>query len=98
MIMPSEAETSEASIIIDVRSKKEWADGHVAQAHHIELTEIETILKKFSFDQSLIMVCRSGMRSSIAASFLQSKGFQNVSSLQGGMQSWQSANLVNEKL
>ncbi len=92
LVTPNEVEPSQICLI-DVRSLEEWEEGHVAYAQHIELPTIESVLSHFQKNQPIVTMCRSGMRSSIAASILQKNGFENVASLQGGMDSWLAAGL-----
>ena len=44
-------------------------------------------------NKPIIVQCRSGMRSAIAASILQAQGFESVSNLEGGIQAWQESGL-----
>jgi rhodanese-related sulfurtransferase len=41
----------------------------------------------------LLIHCAGGYRSSIAASLLQSRGFEEVSEIAGGLAAWEAANL-----
>jgi len=74
--------------ILDVRSDKEWLAGHIEGAVHIPLGELQNRTGELSKQSSIIAVCGSGYRSSIAASLLQARGFANVSSMAGGMTAW----------
>ena len=65
--------------VIDVRSRGEYAGGHVKGSINIPLDELQNNLKKLKGpDQAIITCCASGMRSGSAKSFLKSKGFSNV--------------------
>jgi len=74
--------------ILDVRSEKEWSDGHIQDAHHIPLGELMERMQEVGNDADIIAVCGSGYRSSIAASLLQANGFTRISSMDGGMTAW----------
>lgn len=75
--------------IVDVRTKGEYAGGHVRGSINIPLDQLANNLKKFkSKDQAIITCCASGMRSASAKSILASNGFTNVHN--GG--SWHSVN------
>ena len=74
--------------ILDVRSAKEWSSGHIQDALHISLGELEQRMEELKKDSDLIAVCGSGYRSSIAASLLQANGFTRISSMDGGMTAW----------
>ena len=74
--------------VLDVRSDKEWQSGHIEGAIHISLGELPDRFAEIPKNQAVIAVCGSGYRSSIAASLLQTNGFSDVSSMDGGMTAW----------
>lgn len=79
----------EGGIIVDVRTKAEYAGGHIKGSKNIQLQSLSsnpTILK--NKDKPIITCCASGMRSASAKSVLRSKGFINV--YNGG--SWSNLN------
>lgn len=73
--------------IIDVREDDEWESGHIAQAHHIRLSEIPERLEELDRHREIIVVCRSGGRSGRACEYLSQNGY-HVTNMQGGMLSW----------
>jgi hydroxyacylglutathione hydrolase len=79
--------------LLDVRSEREWADGHIEGAKHIMLGDLPELQRDIPRDQQIIAVCGSGYRSSIASSILKRLGFPNVSSMSGGMGAWNRKNL-----
>lgn len=67
------------AIIIDVRSKGEYAGGHIKGSINIPLDQLENKLSSIkSKDTVVITCCASGMRSGSAKSILNSKGYKNV--------------------
>lgn len=69
----------EGAIIVDVRSKAEFAGGHIKGSKNIPLQTLQAnpnLLKNKS--KPVITCCASGMRSGSAKTILQSKGFPNV--------------------
>jgi rhodanese-related sulfurtransferase len=65
--------------IIDVRSKGEFAGGHVADSINIPLNEIPSSLDELKSHQGqLVLCCASGNRSGQALNFLQQNGFDNA--------------------
>ena len=65
--------------IVDVRTPAEFAAGHVPGAVSIPLGELQSNLKKVGKKRKPVVVyCRSGSRSSSAASILRSRGFAQV--------------------
>jgi len=47
-------------------------------------------------DKPVVVICGSGYRGSIAASFLQREGYEEVSNVLGGMSAWKAAGLPVE--
>ena len=80
------------ALLVDVREPVEWRAGHAPRARHIPLGSLRNHLEDLPQDRTLIVVCRSGMRSSRAASLLSGAG-RDVLNLGGGMRSWQSSGL-----
>lgn len=81
----------EGALILDVRSRDEFASGHIKGAMNISLDQLAEGLKKLpSKETPIITCCASGMRSAAAKSFLKGKGYKEVHN--GG--SWSS--LQNE--
>jgi rhodanese-related sulfurtransferase len=80
------------AIIVDVRSEREFAGGHVKGAKNIPLPKIASNLSKIkTFKRPVILCCASGMRSSQATSYLKAQG---IEAYNGG--SWYNINkLVN---
>lgn len=70
---------SKGGLIIDVRSKGEYAGGHVKGSLNIPLDQLSAGAKKLkSKEQAIITCCASGIRSASARSFLKAQGFTNV--------------------
>ncbi len=68
----------QGAVILDVRSKNEFAGGHIKNSINIPLDQLEKNLSKFSKDKTIITCCASGMRSASAKSILQNNGYKNV--------------------
>jgi rhodanese-related sulfurtransferase len=64
--------------IIDVRTKGEYASGHINGSINIPLNEISKHAKKINKEKAIITCCASGMRSAGAKSTLLSMGFKEV--------------------
>ena len=74
--------------VLDVRTPAEWEQGHIKEAHSIELTLLVERFEELPKDIPIYAICGSGYRSSLAASYLQKQGFTQVSSVWGGMAAW----------
>ncbi len=83
-------------IVLDVRQPDEFKGGHIAQAKHIPLDNLASRMSELPKDKTILCVCRSGARSSMAARQLSSAGY-TVLNLSGGMMSWQSSSLPIKK-
>lgn len=77
--------------VLDVRTDKEWNDGHIEGATHIHGGILQNRIGELPQDKPVAVVCGSGYRASIAASFLKREGFQNVSNVLGGMSAYKAA-------
>lgn len=75
----------QGAVILDVRSRGEFAGGHIRNSMNIPVEQLENSLSKLkNKEQCIICCCASGMRSGMAKRMLQSRGYKNV--LNGG--SW----------
>ncbi|MBT8486697.1 MAG: MBL fold metallo-hydrolase [Phycisphaerales bacterium] len=80
--------------LLDVRSDREWADGHAPGAMHITTGELAERLEEMPDHLGPIaVICGGGYRSVVAASVLQRAGYQNVIDVLGGMAAWRRAGL-----
>jgi phage shock protein E len=69
----------QGAIILDVRSKGEYQQGHIKGSLHIPLDQLSNNLAKLkSKDVAIITCCASGMRSGMAKKILQSNGYKEV--------------------
>ncbi len=73
--------------IVDVREPFEFEEGHIAVATNIPLGDIDSNLSKFNRSKKIVVVCRSGVRSTSAANKLVTAGFE-VFNMVGGMLDW----------
>ena len=79
----------QGAIILDVRSKGEYAGGHIKGSINISVDQLSSNLSKLKDkEKHIITCCASGMRSASAKSILKSNGYANV--YNGG--AWQSLN------
>ena len=83
------------AVVIDVRSMKEFSDGHILHAENVPLNGLKNQLPRLEKykDRPVILVCRSGSRSGMAAGMLRKAGFQQAYNLRGGMLAWENAGL-----
>ena len=85
----------EKGVVIDVCSSAEFAESHIKGAVNVPLDELESRLAATVKNKStpLILVCAAGARSKRAQAVAKKLGYEQVHSLQGGLQAWKEANL-----
>lgn len=77
--------------VIDVRSPKEWEDGHVPGAQYMFLPELEKKSAELDRKKPVAVYCDSGYRASIGASLLKKRRFQDVRNVAGSWKAWKAA-------
>ena len=82
-------DSEEGYIILDVRTQEEYDEGHIPGAILIPNTEIEARAEEElpDKDQLILVYCRSGRRSKIAAEVLVELGYTNIKEF-GGIIDW----------
>ena len=83
--------------LLDVRTEKEWDEGHIEDAIHIHGGKLQEHFDEVPQGKPVAVVCGSGYRASIASSFLQREGYESVTNVIGGMGAWKSADLPMTK-
>ena len=71
--------------LLDVRSSKEWRSTSIPGSTNIPLETLPLRFSELARSKPLVVVCEDGYRSAVASSWLQSKGFESVHYLIGGM-------------
>lgn len=81
--------------LVDVRTEEEYGVSHLKNAQNICVTSDDFREKVASLDKTkpVYVYCKSGKRSSKAASILIELGFTKVYDLMGGHQSWEKEGL-----
>lgn len=75
--------------IIDVRSRREFSEGHINGAINIPLPELNKNINRYvaSKNTNILVYCQKGSRSKRAAQILDDMGYTNVFNLKGGIES-----------
>lgn len=73
----------QGAVIIDVREKNEFANGHLVNAMNIPLSELRERMEEIPTDVPVYVHCRSSQRSYNAVMALQNSGFNNVVNISG---------------
>ena len=77
--------------VLDVRDAGEWDEGHIPGAKHIPYYFVEQRLHELDPAQSMVVLCASGQRSTLACALLQRHGFTQLTNVVGGMDAWEKA-------
>jgi len=81
----------QGAFMMDVRELEEWQEFHLPGAVLIPLGELSSRLNEIPKDRPIVVVCRSGNRSAQGRDILLNAGFENVTSMGGGMNQWRAA-------
>jgi phage shock protein E len=83
------------AMIVDVRDKDEWDEGHIPGAMHMSRGTIELDIEEKVADPNAMVICHcgGGGRSALAAESLQKMGYKNVCSMAGGFKAWKAGGL-----
>ena len=78
--------TANNAVVLDVREPLEWSMGTLPDSVRISLAFLPASLDQLDSERPILVVCRAGNRSLVAAQFLQRNGF-NVANMFGGLAS-----------
>ena len=79
---------NDGAIILDVRTRSEWNNGHIKNAMHIPLDQLKHRHPEVSkLNKPVVVVCETGVRSGSATRFLKLK---SINAVNGG--GWKSLN------
>lgn len=89
------AQTADAQII-DVRTPKEFSEGHLANAINIDWNNnaaFQSQIELLDKTKPTLVYCKRGGRSTSASEYMHTAGFKEIYELDGGIVKWQSENL-----
>jgi rhodanese-related sulfurtransferase len=91
--------TKERHLLIDVREDREYTAGHAAGALHLGKGIIERDIERAVPEKNtkMVLYCGGGFRSALAADALQTMGYTDVISLDGGWHAYEVSGLPVEK-
>jgi rhodanese-related sulfurtransferase len=90
-VSSKELDQKKGMMILDVRTNKEYEQGHIPGAVHIPLSDIGDKIKKLKKDKELVVYCQNGNRSIWAIKRLMGMGYKNLYNLKGGYRAWKSS-------
>jgi rhodanese-related sulfurtransferase len=83
----AEKMVSEGAQLVDVRADHEWEAGHIAGAKHLPLAELSERVGEIDRKRPVVLYCRGGNRSTMAAEALAAEGY-DAAKLSGGVVGW----------
>jgi rhodanese-related sulfurtransferase len=88
-----------STAVIDVRSADEFNAGHLRDAKNMPLADLAKRIGELDKNKvkTVILVCQSGARADKAARQLKSAGFEDIYTLEGGVNAWSAAGLPLSK-
>ncbi len=82
-------------VLVDTREESEYASGHIENALLLPRGILEFKIgnspELIDKSKAVLIYCRTGGRSAMAAQTMQELGYNNVLSLAGGFDAWQNA-------
>lgn len=81
--------------LVDVRADHEWEAGRIPGARHVPLAELSERTGEIDRDRPVVLYCRGGNRSTMAAEALAEAGYEAMK-LSEGIVGWADENLPLE--
>lgn len=89
----------DGTFLLDVRTQNEYNDGHIKGAKLIPVQDLQRRIGELDSqkEKTILIYCRSGNRSTVAAKILREAGFNAVVNLRPGIKGWIRDDLPVEK-
>jgi len=87
-LLDRQAKKDPSLFVLDVRTPKEYAEGHVPGAVNVPYDQVASRLAQIPKDKEVVLYCRSGRRAGLAAGGLEANGYTELKQLQGDMEAW----------
>jgi hydroxyacylglutathione hydrolase len=78
-------------VLLDVRASNEFEDSHIEGAINIPVADLRERHTELNKEDTIILICSSGNRSSLGVSILSQHGFKNLYNVAGGMTGYSAA-------
>jgi rhodanese-related sulfurtransferase len=94
-LAPAEAmeRVDSGAMLLDVRNPDEWEAGHAENSTWIPMNQIVDRQGELPTDRAIVVICKSGGRSSRVAQALVNAGY-DAANVAGGAEAWQAAGLA----
>ena len=82
-------------VVVDVRSPGEFAAAQIRGSYNLPLDALPGVASQLSSlrDETVVLVCRTGMRAGQAETILRNAGLESARVLPGGIEGWEQAEL-----
>jgi rhodanese-related sulfurtransferase len=74
--------------IIDIRESWELQQSRLDEAIHIPMNDIPDSLDQIPTDKPVVIMCHLGQRSAMVVDWMIGQGYDNLYSLEGGIDAW----------
>ncbi|WP_313817607.1 MBL fold metallo-hydrolase [Citricoccus sp.] len=88
VLSPADLDSADDAVLLDVRSKGEYADGHIPGARQLNAGKVLWTQDALPRQRVIVTYCQTGIRNSVAASALRRAGF-TIAELEGSYAGWQ---------
>ncbi len=95
----AELKSNPEIILLDVRTPEEVQSGFIVGERNIDYNGagFEKALDSLDHSKTYFVYCAAGKRSGKALDLMKAKGFQQVTSLEGGLKAWTASGLPIQK-
>jgi len=83
-------------VLLDVRIPQEYEDNHIGGAINIPVADLRARYPELNRDKTTVLICSTGIRSSLGASILEQQGFREIYNVAGGMTGYSAAGYGRE--
>ena len=80
-----------SAAIVDIRDSASFQSAHIPNAIHLTDNTVQEFISNTDKKKPLVVYCYHGISSQGAAAYFSEQGFQEVSSMTGGFESWQAS-------
>ena len=78
-------------VVLDVRTTQEFNEGHLPNAVQIDVMDSVAFVQQISQlkkGKTYLVYCKSGRRSTKAATIMEQQGFRHIWNMEGGITAW----------
>lgn len=83
-------------LLLDVREVDEFVDVRLPGAVNLPLSELQMRMDEIDDSKPIVLVCRTGNRSAMAAQFMAANGYSELYNLVDGTKGWMERGLPVE--